>query len=79
MGALHANVLGEMRKPDIAKQLARRSRVTQAEAADRLDLILHKILFDLKKGREPALPGLGKFKNEPNGQVAFEPEARRHG
>ena len=67
-----------MRKPDIAKQLARRSRVSQAEAADRLDLILHNILSDLRRGREPALPGLGKFKHGPNGQVAFEPETRGH-
>jgi nucleoid DNA-binding protein len=67
-----------MRKPEIAKQLARRSRVSQAEAADRLDLILHKILVDLKRGREPALPGLGKFKHAPDGQVAFEPETPRH-
>jgi nucleoid DNA-binding protein len=67
-----------MRKPDIAKQLARRSRVSQAEAADRLDLILHNIFSDLRRGREPALPGLGKFKHGPNGQVAFEPETHRH-
>jgi nucleoid DNA-binding protein len=66
-----------MRKPDIAKQLARRSRVSQAEAADRLDLILHNILSDLRQGRESALPGLGKFKHGPDGQVAFEPEARQ--
>ena len=30
-----------MRKPDIAKQLARRSRVSQGEAADRLSRRLH--------------------------------------
>lgn len=66
-----------MRKPDIARQLARRSRVSQAEAADRLDRILHEILSDLRKGRETALPGLGKFTHGPDGQVAFEPEARK--
>ena len=56
-----------MRKPDIAKQLARRSRVSQGEAADRLDVIFQKIVSDLRKGREASLPGLGKF----------EPEARK--
>jgi nucleoid DNA-binding protein len=66
-----------MRKPDIAKQLARRSRVSQAEAADRLDLVLHRILSDLRQGKEAALPGLGKFKHGPDGRVAFEPEARK--
>ncbi len=66
-----------MKKPDIAKQLARRSRVSQGEAADRLDVILQKIVSDLRMGREPALPGLGRFKHGPDGRVAFEPEARK--
>jgi nucleoid DNA-binding protein len=69
-----------MKKPDIAKQMARRSRVSQAEAADRLDSVLHQILCDLRQGRESALPGLGKFKNGPNGKPAFERErGQKHG
>jgi nucleoid DNA-binding protein len=63
-----------MNKPDIAKQLARRSRVTQAEAADRVDRVLHKILSDLRHGKDSALPGLGKFSHGPDGRVAFERE-----
>jgi len=63
-----------MNKPDIAKRIARRSRVSQAVAADRLDGVLHKILSDLRQGRESALPGLGKFRNGPDGQPAFERE-----
>jgi hypothetical protein len=66
--------VGEMKKPDIAKQLARRSHVSQAEAADRLDRVLHSILSDLRQGKEAALPGLGKFKQGPGGRVAFERE-----
>ena len=66
-----------MKKPDIAKQLARRSRMSQGEAADRLDTILQAIVADLRKGREPELPGLGKFKQGPDGRLAFEPEARK--
>ena len=66
-----------MRKLDIAKQLARRSRLTQGEAADRLDVIFQKIVSDLRKGREPALPGLGKFRHSSDGHVVFEPEARQ--
>ena len=65
-----------MRKPDIAKQLARRARVSQGEAADRLDVLLQKIISDLRKGGEPVLPGLGKFSNGPHGLV-FEPEVRK--
>lgn len=67
----------QMRKPDIARQLARRARVSQGEAADRLDVILQKIVSDLRKGMESPLPGLGKFKHGPDGQVAFEAEARK--
>jgi nucleoid DNA-binding protein len=63
-----------MKKPDIAKQLARRSHVSQAEAADRLDRVLHSILSDLRQGKEAALPGLGTFKQGPGGRVAFERE-----
>lgn len=67
-----------MRKLDIARQLARRSRLTQGEAADRLDLMLQKIVSDLRMGREPALPGLGRFRQDNAGQLVFEPEARKH-
>ena len=72
--------IDEMKKPEIARQLARRSRVSPGEAADRLDVMVRKIVRDLRKGLEPALPGLGKFKHGPDGLVAFERESRkRHG
>jgi nucleoid DNA-binding protein len=68
-----------MKKPDIARQMARRSRMSQAEAADRLDGIVQRIVSELRQGKEAALPGLGKFKHGPDGSVAFEREARnRH-
>lgn len=51
--------------------------MSQGEAADRLDTILQSIVADLRKGREPALPGLGRFKHGPDGRLAFEPEARK--
>jgi nucleoid DNA-binding protein len=63
-----------MKKPDIARQLARRSHVSQAEAADRVDRVVHKILADLRRGKDTALPGLGRFKHGPDGRVAFERE-----
>ena len=65
-----------MQKSDIARQLARRSRVTQAEAADRLDRVIHQILSELRRGNEAPLPGLGKFTHGPDGRVAFERERR---
>ena len=66
-----------MKKPDIAKQLARRSRLSRAEAADRLDGVLHEILSNLRRAGESTLPGLGKFKKGDDGRLAFEPEVRK--
>ena len=50
-----------MKKPEIAKRMARQSGVSQAEAADRLDQVVHRILSNLRKGKETDVPGLGKF------------------
>lgn len=63
-----------MKKPDIAKQLARQSRVSHAEAADRLDVMIQKMVADLRKGREVTLPGLGTLRHGPDGQISFERE-----
>jgi nucleoid DNA-binding protein len=69
-----------MKKPDIAKRIARQSGVTQAEAADRLDRVIHEILTDLRKGTPTSLPGLGRFVRGTDGKVSFEPEREpRHG
>lgn len=65
-----------MKKADIAKRMARAAGGSPAEAADRLDRVVRDILANLRKGRETALPGLGRFIHGPNGRVAFE---REHG
>jgi nucleoid DNA-binding protein len=66
-----------MKKPDIAKRIARQSRVSEAEAADRLDRMIHQILSNLRKGRETPLPGLGTLTRGPDGKLAFEREGRK--
>jgi nucleoid DNA-binding protein len=63
-----------MKKPEIAKGIAKQSGVSEGEAADRLDRIVEQILSDLRKGKEAPLPGLGKFTPGPDGKIAFEPE-----
>ena len=63
-----------MKKSDIARRIARQSGVTQAEAADRLDRIIHEILRDLRRGTPAAFPGLGRFVQGTDGKVTFEPE-----
>ncbi|HWB82987.1 MAG TPA: HU family DNA-binding protein [Bryobacteraceae bacterium] len=65
-----------MKKPDLARKLAQQSGVSNAEAADRLDDIVHRILSDLRHGKESALPGLGKFKPGPHGQASFRREGK---
>jgi nucleoid DNA-binding protein len=63
-----------MTKPEIAKRLARESGVSQAEAADQLDRVVHQILSKLRNGKTAPLPGLGKFTPGPNGSYQFEKE-----
>jgi nucleoid DNA-binding protein len=61
-----------MKKSDIAKRMARRAHLSQAEAADRLDGVVHQILASLRKGEEAPLPGLGKFLTKADGSVIFQ-------
>ena len=67
-----------MKKPELAKRLAKRSGVTRAEAADHLDRVVHQILSNLRKGQAVELPGLGKFTPGDKWNFQFEP-ARRKG
>lgn len=62
-----------MKKIDIARRLARESGVTRAEAADRVDRVVHQILSNLRRGRAAKLPGLGAFTPSPEG-ARFERE-----
>ena len=61
-----------MKKPDIAKRMARRAGVSQAEAADQLDRVVCQILSDLRAGKGAELPGLGTFTQGRDGRVAFQ-------
>lgn len=63
-----------MKKHELARSMARRSRVTPAEAADRLDRTVHQIMTNLRKGKPSSLPGLGVFDVDGNGQIQFEKE-----
>jgi len=68
-----------MRKPDLAKRMARAAGVSQAEAADRLDEVVRQILQSLRQGRPAVLPGLGLFTRGPDGRLAFERERNQGG
>ena len=56
----------------IVRRLAKRSRISQAAAADQVDRIVHEILLKLKHGEPARLPGLGIL--EPGKE--FRPEGR---
>ena len=63
-----------MKKPDIARKMARQSGVTRGEAADRLDRMVQEILVGLRQGKETRLPGLGCFRPGTDGRLAFQRE-----
>jgi hypothetical protein len=62
-----------MKKPEIAKDMARQAGVTEAEAADRLDGVVHEILARLRTGKSATLPGVGRFRAGADGKVRFQP------
>ena len=64
-----------MKKAEIVRWLARESGVSRAEAADRLDQVVHEILSSLRQGRKATLPGLGTF-TPGGGGTRFEREGR---
>jgi nucleoid DNA-binding protein len=66
-----------MKKPDIARRLARRSGVTPGEAADQLDRMVAQILENVRKGGEASLPGLGRFTRNSGGALVFQAERDR--
>jgi len=54
--------LGQMKRKELAKTLARQKRLSKAAAQDRVDEVVHQILKKLKSGHSVTLPGLGKLK-----------------
>jgi len=61
-----------MKKAELAGRLAKQTRVSKAEAADRLDHVVSQIIANLKKGESAQLPGLGKFTPGAKWRFAFE-------
>ena len=65
-----------MKKPQIAKRLARQSNSTVGEAADSLDRIVGEIVRKLKQGEPAHLPRVGAFTRGRDGHVDFQPERK---
>jgi nucleoid DNA-binding protein len=75
---------GPRRSPDpmiktgmkqVIRQLAKRSSVTQAEAADQIDRYIHEVLQKLRKGQRVPVPGVGVISPGRNSQMMKEPNA----
>jgi nucleoid DNA-binding protein len=66
-----------MKKTRIAKYLARHENTSIAEAADRLDQLVHQLLVKLRHGEEATWPGLGVFRPDPETGIRFERSPRR--
>ena len=63
-----------MKKPEIARGMARQWGVSEGEAADRLDRVIHQIMMKLRRGVDAPLPGLGRLRRGRDGKVTFERE-----
>ena len=50
-----------MKRDELARQIAKQTRTSPAEAADRLDRIVHDLIQKMKKGKRTSLPGLGEL------------------
>jgi nucleoid DNA-binding protein len=50
---------GQMKKFDLAREIARRHGVATADAADQLDRTVTQMIRALRGGRPARLPGLG--------------------
>ena len=65
----------DMKKQQIARQLAKESRVSTVVAADQVDRVVSDLLMRLRKGESASLPGLGTF--QPGSQKEFRFERDR--
>ena len=59
-----------MKKNQIARRLAKESKISTVTAADQLDRIVSDLLMRVRKGEPASLPGLGTF--QPNSEKDFQ-------
>jgi nucleoid DNA-binding protein len=62
-----------MKSSEFTKRLAKKSKMSQAAAADQLDRLVHEILERVRKGKPARLPGLGTFSSGQEVDFGFEP------
>jgi len=57
--------LGNMKKEELARELARKARLPAAVAQDQVDELVHRIVKKLRRGQRVVLPGVGKLVMRP--------------
>lgn len=62
-----------MKKPDLARDVAKRNGVEKGAAADQMDRVVTRIIRTLRRGQPARLPGLGTL--EPGKPWTFRPES----
>ena len=68
-----------MKKAELAAKLAEQTHLSEAEAADQLDRVVHAIVRNLRKGKPARLPGLGIFRPGDKWKFRFDAEIRPGG
>lgn len=61
-----------MKKHDLTKRFAQHARLTQAQAADELDRVIHELLGRLRRGQPASLPGFGTLLPNNESELPFE-------
>jgi|HubBroStandDraft_1064217.scaffolds.fasta_scaffold137103_3 nucleoid DNA-binding protein len=70
---MHYDLVG-MKKEQVARRLAKESRITEGAAADQMDRILSDLRKKMRKGLSASLPGLGTFRPGRKQDFQFDPD-----
>jgi nucleoid DNA-binding protein len=65
-----------MKKEQVARKLAKESRMTAGAAADQVDRILSDLQKRVRKGKSASLPGLGTFRSGRRQDFQFDKESK---
>jgi nucleoid DNA-binding protein len=71
--------MGRMNKAELATKLAEQTHLSEAEAADQLDRVVHEIVRNLRQGKPARLPGLGSFRPGEKWKFRFDAQIRPGG
>jgi nucleoid DNA-binding protein len=64
-----------MKREELARKLARQSRVSGAQARDQVDEMVRKILKALREGQPVELPGVGRLVSKPSARKGAKASA----